>query len=118
MRKLFVIPLIALAAAVSAPGPATAATTCQDQFDVLDAATQSVVITVAKADKERAGLLKLADDAEVLADLGKTADAVTKLRDYEVKVGQLEAAGRITADAAAQLRADADAAIACVQPSS
>jgi hypothetical protein len=41
---------------------------------------------------------------------------VTKLRDYEVKVGQLEAAGRISAESAAQLRADAEAAIACLQP--
>jgi hypothetical protein len=78
MRQLFVVPVIALVAGVLASVPATAATTCQDQFDVLDAATQSVAITATKADKERAGLLKLAEDAEALAALGKISDAVTK----------------------------------------
>jgi len=43
---------------------------------------------------------------------------VTKLRDYVVKVDQLEAAGRISAESAARLRADAEAAIVCVQPAS
>ena len=122
MRTLFVIPLIALAALAFASGPATApaaaATTCQEQFDLLEADTQAVAITGGKVDKERAGLLKLVADAEALAALGKTSDAITKLVDYEVKVAQLEAAGRITVASAAQLRADADATIACLQSSS
>jgi hypothetical protein len=122
MRTLFVIPLIALAAIAFASGPATApaaaATTCQEQFDLLEADTQAVAITGGKVDKERAGLLKLVADAEALAALGKTSDAITKLLDYEVKVAQLEAAGRITVASAAQLRADADATIACLQSSS
>ena len=122
MRTLFVMPLIALAAIAFASGPATApaaaATTCQEQFDLLEADTQAVAITGGKVDKERAGLLKLVADAEALAALGKTSDAITKLVDYEVKVAQLEAAGRITVASAAQLRADADATIACLQSSS
>lgn len=122
MRKLFIIPLLVLAAVAFAAGPATAsaaaATTCQEQFDLLEGDTQSVTITGGKVDKERAGLLKLVRDAEALVALGKTSDAIAKLRDYEVKVDQLEAAGRISAESAAQLRADAEAAIACLQPSS
>lgn len=114
MRKLFVIPLLALAPVAFASGPAAAATTCQEQFQQLEADTWSVAITAKQPDRERAGLLKLADDAEALADVGKTADAVTKLRNYEVKVDQLEAASRIGADSADQLRADAEAAIACL----
>lgn len=121
MRKLFVLPLIALAvvafASTSATAPAAAATTCQEQFDLLAADTQSVAITAGKVERERAGLLKLVEDAEALAAAGKTSDAITKLHDYEVKVGQLETAGRISADSATQLRADADATIACLQSS-
>jgi hypothetical protein len=118
MRKLFVIPLLALAAVAFASAPATAATSCQEQFDRLEADTQAVAITSGKVDKERAGLLKLVEDAEALAAIGKTSDAVTKLHDYEVKVDQLEAAARISTESAAQLRADAEATIACLQPSS
>ena len=72
---------------------------------------------VGKVEKERAGLLKLVEDAEALSAVGKTSGAVTKLRDYEVKVGQLEATGRISTDDATRLRADAEATIACLQPS-
>jgi hypothetical protein len=122
MRKQFFIPLIALAAVALASGsataPAAAATTCQEQFAKLKADTQSVTITSGKVDKERVGLLKLIDDAEALAALGKNSDAITKLLDYEVKVDQLEAAGRVSTESAAQLRTDAGAAIACLQSSS
>ena len=122
MKKLFVIPLIALAALAFASGaattPAAAATACQGQFDLLRTDTQAVVITGGKVDKERAGLLKLVEDAESLAAQGNASDATTKLRDFEVKVDQLEAAGRISPESAAQLRGDAEAAIACLQPSS
>jgi hypothetical protein len=122
MRKQFFIPLIALAAVAlasgSAPAPAAAATTCQEQFAKLEADTQSVAITSGKVDKERAGLLKLIDDAEALAALGKNPDAITKLLDYEVKVDQLEAAGRVSTESAAQLRTDAEATTACLQSSS
>jgi hypothetical protein len=121
MRKLFVIPLIALVMVAFASGPAIApagaATTCQEQFALLEADTQSVAITAGKVDKERTGLLKLIQDAEALAVLGKTSDAAKKLLDYELKVDQLEAAGRISAESAAQLRADVEATIACLQSS-
>src|SRR5215212_2740582 len=50
------------------------------------------VETAVKIDKERAELLKLIDDAQALASIGKTSDAVTKLRNFTVKVDQLEAA--------------------------
>ena len=121
MKTLFVIPLIALAALAFASGPATApaaaATACQGQFDLLRTETEAVVITAGKVEKERAGLLKLVEDAEALAAQGKTSDAITKLLDFEVKVNQLEAAGRISLESAAQLLGDAEATIACLQSS-
>lgn len=122
MKMLFVIPLIALAALVSASGPATApagaAPACQGQFDLLRTGTETVVITGGKVDKERAGLLRLVEDAEALVAQGKTADAITKLGNLEVKVDQLEAAGRISPESATQLRGDAEATIACLGSSS
>ena len=68
-----------------------------------------------KADNERAGLQKLVTDAEGLVLKGKTSDAVKKLSDFTVKVDQLEAAGRISADDANLLRRDAQATIGCLQ---
>ena len=119
MRKLFVIPLIALAAVAFASGPvgapAVAAMTCDSQFDLIRADTQSVAITASKAEREQAGLLKLVEDAGALAALGKTSDASKKLLDYVVKVDQLEAAGRIDSVSADRLRGEAEAAIACLQ---
>jgi hypothetical protein len=86
---------------------------------LLAAATATARIARSRRrDKERTGLLKPIDDAGALAALGKTSDAIKKLLDYEVKVDQLEAAGRISAESAARLRADAEAAIACLQSSS
>ena len=75
------------------------------------------VETAVRIDKERAELLKLIDDAQALASIGKTSDAVKKLSDFTVKVDQLEAAGRISAESAGLLRSDAQATITCLQGS-
>ena len=124
LRRWFVLAplaLMLLAAVALSDAATTSAQTspCQDQFTVLRADTQpeSVSIAGVKSDKERAGLLKLIDDAQGLASIGKTSDAVTKLRNFTVKVDQLEAAGRISAEDADQLRAEAQATIACLQGS-
>ena len=92
---------------------------CEVQFNQLRAhlAPEALPITGVKADKERAGLVKLVDDAQYLASISKTSDAVKKLGDFTVKVDQLEAAGRISAESAAQLRADAQATIVCLHGS-
>ena len=116
LRRWFVLAplvLMLLGAVALADAATTNAQTspCQDQFTVLRADTQSVPITSGKIDKERAGLLKLIDDAQALASIGKTSDAVTKLSNFTVKVDQLEAAGRISAESAGLLRSDAQATI-------
>jgi hypothetical protein len=113
---LLVPLLIAVVTTVAArPAAAQSATPCLDQFTVLRTHTEDVSITGGKVDKERAGLVKLIDDAQALASIGKTADAVTKLRNFTVKVDQLEAAGRLSTESAALLRTDAAATIACLQ---
>jgi hypothetical protein len=113
---LLVPLLIAVVTTVAArPAAAQSATPCLDQFTVLRTHTEDVSITGGKVDKERAGLVKLVDDAQALASIGKTADAVTKLRNFTVKVDQLEAAGRLSTESAALLRTDAAATIACLQ---
>ena len=101
-----------------ATAPAQAETTgdCKVQFDTLRGDITSVPITSGKVVKERAGLVNLVNDAEDLASKGKTSDAVKKLSDFTVKVDQLEAASRISADSAGLLRTDAKAIISsCLQ---
>ena len=115
VTRLAAAALVAASMGTARPVAAQTAAPCSDQFTVLRAHTQDVAIEGGKADKERAGLLKLVDDAQALAEIGKTADAVTKLRNFTVKVDQLEAAGRISHESAAMLRADAAATIACLQ---
>jgi FIMAH domain len=110
----------------TAPSQAQTEGVCEDQFNALRTHldpnnppnnTEAVPITGGKSDKERAGLLKLVNDAEALASIGKTSDAVKKLSDFTVKVDQLEAAGRISAESADRLRSDAEATISCLHAS-
>jgi hypothetical protein len=104
----------------TAPAPAQTAADCGVQFTALQEDTDEVIITgkdAKKIDKELIGLQNLVADAEYLASIGKTSDAVQKLSDYTVKVDQLEAAGRISAESAGLLRSDTQATIACLQGS-
>jgi hypothetical protein len=101
----------------TAPAQSQTEGTCQEEFTLLRTHTETVPITGGKSEKERAGLVKLVNDAEALASIGKTSDAVKKLSDFTVKVDQLEAAGRISAESADLLRSDAQATIACLQGS-
>jgi hypothetical protein len=104
----------------TAPSQAQTVGVCEGQFNELRAHLvdpEALPITGGKVEKERAGLVKLVDDAEALALDGKTSDAVKKLSDFTLKVDQLEAARRISADSADELRSDAEATIACLQDS-
>jgi hypothetical protein len=103
----------------TAPSQAQTTGVCEDQFTLLgdDLDPESLPITGGKVDRERAGLVNLVNAAEDLASKGKTSDAVKKLSDFTVKVDQLEAAGRISAESANLLRSDAQATIDCLQGS-
>ena len=101
---------------VATAAVATAVTTCSDQLTVLSTDVATVPITTGKVEKERAGLVKLVADATALLDTGKTADALAKLTNLQTKVDDLAAANRISADSAALLTADIQAATACISP--
>jgi hypothetical protein len=103
----------------TAPSQAQTTGVCKDQFTLLrdDLDPESLSITGGKVDRERAGLVNLVNAAEDLASKGKTSDAVKKLSDFTVKVDQLEAAGRISAESANLLRSDAQVTIDCLQGS-
>jgi hypothetical protein len=100
----------------TAPAQAQTDGVCEVQFNELRTDIASLPITGGKVEKERAGLQNLVTDAEDLASIGKTSDAVKKLSDFMVKVDQLEAAGRISADSADMLLAKAGAVIDCIDP--
>lgn len=74
----------------------------------------SVPISGGKVDKERAGLVKLVEDAGVLAEVGKTTDAAVKLTNLQTKVDDLESAGRISGESAALPTADTVSATQCL----
>lgn len=115
--------LAALAVLLLAAGAATAAgaaaasaaeATCGDRLTVLRSDVASAPITGGKVDKERAGLLKLVDDATALVAAGKPADATVKLANLQAKVDQLAAAERLSAGSASLLTADVAAVTECL----
>lgn len=119
-RLLAVLAGVLLASVVAAGGSAASAdpvTVCGDQLVQLQSDVASVPITGGKVDKERAGLVKLVEDATALVEAGKTPDAVVKLTNLQTKVDQLAAAGRISIESAALLTADVGAATECLATS-
>ena len=116
-RLLSALAGILLVSAVVAGAPAANAdtvATCGDQLTQLRSDVLVVPITSGKVDKERAGLVKLVDDATTLVNVGKTADAIVKLTNLQTKVDELAAAGRISPESAALLTADISSATACL----
>ena len=108
-----VLFLSALTAGAPAAGADTA-TRCGEDHAQLQRDVLLVPITGGKVDKERAGLVKLVEDATALVDAGKPADAVVKLTNLQTKVDELAAAGRISTDSAALLTTDIAAATVCL----
>lgn len=116
-RLLSALAAILLVSAVVAGAPAANAdtvTTCGDQLTQLHSDVLAVPITGGKVDKERAGMVKLVEDATALVTVGKSADAIVKLTNLQTKVDDLAAAGRISGESAALLTADISSATGCL----
>ncbi len=98
---------------------ATTVTECQQLIAAVKSDTQIVALTGKNAEKDRTGLVGKLDAASLALDRAKFCDAIQKLDDFKVKVGELIAESRINQDASLgvtgqQLLAEADAAIACI----
>ena|SRR5687767_2733530 len=119
MSTRSLIPLVAvLVAAVAFPVSAGASATqdCQLQISTLRAATAAATSFVNS--KDQAGLLGKLDNSSAALTAGKNADAVQKLTDFRTKVQALGSNGKLGAEDAARLDAEAAAAIGCIQSSS
>jgi hypothetical protein len=107
--------------AVATSSAAIDAVVCQADLTTLRAETQQIQFLSANAAKDLAGLLAKLDYASTKLSLGKYADAVQKLTDYENQVITLAAQGKL-ADAVdgtvtVQMLIDgAEAAKACIIP--
>lgn len=116
-RLLSTLAGVLLVSAVVAGAPAANAdtvTTCGDQLTQLHSDVLAVPITGGKVDKERAGMVKLVEDATALVTVGKSANAIVKLTNLQTKVDDLAAAGRISGESAALLTADISSATGCL----
>ena len=103
------------AASADDAAPATvSAVACGDQLALLRNDLLVLPITGGKVDKERAGLLKLVDDAAGLVAADKAPDAIVKLENLQTKLGELASSGRISAESATLLLASSEAATQCL----
>ena len=120
IASLALLALLAAPAAIVplAPAAAQAETDCSTQIASLRTAAEGVAISGKNADKDREGLIRTLDAASTELGKGKTADAVKKLTDFNLKVEQLLTAERIAYADAASLTVKADEAIACLNGSS
>jgi hypothetical protein len=105
------IVAVPLAAAADDLSPADQ---CRVMILTLRAQTETVPILGNRAEMDRAGLLFKLDNADAKVVEEKLADAIQKLGDYQAKVLQLGAAGKMNADDAAVLANGAAAIIACL----
>ena len=115
MPNRYFIVLLALLAAVALPASAGAATTadCQTQIEALRADTATVTTFVNA--KDQTGLLDKLDNAAAALTAGKPAGAVLKLTDFQAKVQALGSTGKLGAEDAARLDAQAAAALRCLE---
>jgi hypothetical protein len=105
-----VLVLALLASVARAETPAD----CQAQITALRNLTASTSFIGKNAATDQASLLAKLDAAAAKLAEGKLADAVAKLQDFEAKVRQLAAQGKLAPGDADALLAGAESAIACI----
>jgi len=115
MPNRYFIVLLALLAAVAFPASAgaAAAADCQTQIEALR--TDTAAVTTFVNDRDQTGLLNKLDNAAAALTAGKTGGAVLKLTDFQAKVQALGSAGKLGAEDAARLDAEAAAAVSCLE---
>jgi hypothetical protein len=119
MKKIsFAAVLFALAMLVAAPvAQATTVSEVQTMITQLKGKVQIIQISGKQAEtKDRPGLLGQLDGVSLTLDQGKFCNSVTKVRDFQKKVNDMIAAGKLNQDPALgptgqELLADADAII-------
>jgi len=120
-RKSFAAILFALAMFVAAPlAQATTVSEVQSMISQLKGKVQVIQISGKFAEtKDRPGLLSQLDGVSLTLDQGKFCNSITKVRDFQKKVNDLIAAGKLNQDPAVgptgqELLSDADAIIAAL----
>ena len=122
MKKFsFAAVLLAVAMLIAAPvAQATTVSEVQSMITQLKGKVQVITISGKFAEtKDRPGLLGQLDGVALTLDQGKFCDSITKVKDFEKKVNDLIAAGKLNQDptlgpTGQELLSDADAIIAAL----
>ncbi len=122
MKKIsFAAVLFAVAMLIAAPvAQATTVSEVQSMITQLKGKVQIISISGKQAEtKDRPGLLGQLDGVALTLDQGKFCNSITKVRDFQKKVSDMIAAGKLNQDPALgptgqELLSDADAIIAAL----
>jgi hypothetical protein len=100
-----------LSAVAANPAMATTVEECQGKLTELRNATVNSGLTA----KQIESLVPKIDTASDKLDAGKTADAIQKLVDFQDKLDQFVASGKVEPGVAGALRAQAQGVINCIK---
>jgi len=112
--RVLALVLLALPLLFVSPPASARVTPCGAQLEALRAAVNTAP---SLSEKIRVGLLGKVADARVKLEQGKTTDAVQKLTDIKTTVIAQRDAGKISLEDVTAILNAADAAIACISPS-
>ena len=112
--RVLALVLLALPLLFVSPPASAQVTPCGAQLEALRAAVNTAP---SLSEKIRVGLLGKVADARVKLEQGKTTDAVQKLTDIKTTVIAQRDAGKISLEDVTAILNAADAAIACISPS-
>src|SRR3954447_18637652 len=118
LPRLVLLAGLLLVGAIAMPASASAATVSDCQALIAQTQADTAAATTfsgRNAEFDRANLIDKLNNATAKLNVGEFADAIQKLEDFKTKINQLQAAGKLGAEDANRLLADANAAIACIQ---